>query len=69
MRPMKGQTMKETLVVAAFGSIVLNAASAAYCVYKIHKMQQQVDVELADAKQEINKTVNKFGKVLQAFEL
>ena len=66
---MKGTTMKETLVVAAFGTIVINAATAVYCVYKMHQMQQEVTVELDDAKKEINTTVHKIAKAFQNFEL
>jgi len=67
--PMKGNPMNKTLVVAALGTVMINAASAAYGVYKIYEMQKQIDAEMNAAKEEINRTVNKLGKAFQTFEL
>ena len=69
MRPMKGTTMTKTIAFAAIGTIVVDLAAVAVGAYYVYKTKQELEFEVENAKSEMNKTVNKLGKVLSSFEL
>lgn len=61
--------MNKTLAFAAFGTIIIDLAAVAVGALYVHQKTQELEAEVENAKSEMNKTVNKLGKVLSAFEL